>query len=367
MQRISSRNGMMEKTELRSFLQAAGEVVGVREDVVVGLGEYLITKNCLGSLRKQLPAVLQFLNEMKQTMGEQPYYKEHSFRYMAETSQPSERLELAADNARFWVNTMGREFFTRNRQCATQLSGGFYAPIGDEFYLSCKGGSGSGTFCLDFAIGLKEGLRKSSPHELWRTGLDTQRTETGRAGRIIRTGTGVKPNGENYEHKASMFKRFHEVVGIKPPRALALLAMYVAYDLKLDELWALSNEGARTLGTLKNSKGDCHYSELFAQTGFVESANPNWLKVEDLQDGFYDALQTHPGKQSGLRSYESAGLGRVLDACKQLRNYEVTAECPIQVCARETQEELRRAINAFAVIHGKKEPANLPESIASRR
>ncbi|HYF96592.1 MAG TPA: hypothetical protein VD947_00975, partial [Patescibacteria group bacterium] len=75
----------------------------------------------------------------------------------------------------------------------------WYAPLGDDYALQFRGGSGAGTFSLDIGLGMIDPTKEDRPpeynyRELWRVGIDTAHNDGVMGTRFIRTGTAISPS-----------------------------------------------------------------------------------------------------------------------------------------------------------------------------
>ncbi len=332
---------------LYDVLGLYGAARGISPNVVFGVYNYARLRDVVGNDR--LGKVLQFIDDLHELTGTPDFFKSRSFNYIFEGEEMAEVFNQALSNARFMVELAGVRFFAREHGKRGII---FKAPIADsDFFLSLKGGSGAGTFSMDFAIGVDKGQKAlSTLGELWRTGVDTEIPEDGqgRIVRIIRTGTGVIRNDPL---KTEKFKEFRKRFKITPQRALAFLALYFAYSLGAEGIKALSTNGAKRLSSLGRSANPYDYSQLFKGVGFVEGENPHWLYVPDLPENFYFTLETTPENQNGLRAYEASGMHKVLEGFQSLQGPE-GEECPIRLQFVETPEEMERVLAAFRNIHG---------------
>lgn len=342
----NSRTRRGRGMRLYEGLNIYGERKGVSPNLIFGIYQYAKRWN-LHTPPLDVPA-LRLLDDLTKITGLPDFFKSRSFNYISEEKDPTIAFSQATDNARRLVGLVGQDFFAiKDKERATI----FKAPIADtNFFLSCKGGSGAGTFSLDFAIGVDWGQPFILPSgELWRTGIDTETEQSAGAftTRIIRTGSGVKKDID----KIKAYPEFRKKFKISPQRALAFLSMYVAHSLGTKDLKALSTEGALKLSTLARSKDPYDYTTLFSETGFQEGENPNWLFVPDLQTNFYPTIETSPDNQRGLRAHETRGMHHVLEAFQNLADSNGNP-LPIKLRNDESMEETERVLITFEKIHG---------------
>ena len=341
----NSRTRRGRGMRLHEGLNIYGERKGISPNLIFGVYNYARRWN-LHTPPLDEPA-LRLLDNLHEVTDLPDFFKSRSFNYISEEEDPAIAFSQALNNARYFVDLVGQDFFaTKDEERATI----FKAPIADtNFFLSCKGGSGAGTFSLDFAIGIDWGQPFIKPSgELWRTGIDTETVGSDETltTRIIRTGSAVK----NDVDKKKGYPEFRNKFKISPQRALAFLSMYVSRNLGAGRIDALTTEGAIALSTLGRSKTPYNYTNLFEGVGFDHSDNPSWLSVSDLQENFYPTLETTPENQNGLRSHEANGMDKVLEAFKDLHGPD-GQPFPIKLRVDEGIEETEKALAAFGNIY----------------
>ena len=166
------------------------------------------------------------------------------------------------------------------------------AALDDDYEIRVRGGSGAGTFSIDFGLGAidrHDGAYKYK--ELWRAGVDTMHIDDKMGARFVRTGSGVKEGKESFKGRA--FDEFYQRYKIMPQQLLGFVGLYHMRELEPDFALALTTEGAMKLSTLKNSKGGCDYDGIFEHIGFQESTDPHWRVIPDFNRGFYKAISDH--------------------------------------------------------------------------
>lgn len=325
-------------------------------EVVQGLCEYVVRRQFVPTIDVTdiVFLMLQFLGEIKILTGNTNYYKSNAFKYIHDSDNARECFTQILENAKFWIQRFGIDFFSRNEYDRRERGQIMRSKIDDDFYLSCKGGSGMGTFSLDFAIGLSQHYHNLPSGEVWRMGVDTQATSKGTAMRIIRTGSAIKGSQANIEEKTAKYALFKKRYGLTPPRALAFLAMYIGKDLNVDEICAISSEGINnrqlSLGSVGRIQFD--YTSHFKSVGFFEATDSNWLTMGNPATNFYSSLQTTATDPNGLRAHETDGMDTILKAFRGLKGIDKKG-MTLTVCADQTREEILSAISSFRIIHNK--------------
>lgn len=345
--------------QLALFLQDTANQLGsgpVPPNVLNGLCTYFAKKDLLkpASFAEDVDCLLHTVERLNNVMGGQDFYKSNAFRYLYEGRDCYELADQIVANAQFWTQLFGAEFFARYSTYSKERGTILRADLDEDFYLSCKGGSGMGTFSVDFAIGTKgRSFAMNVPAaEIWRSGLDTQQTAGSTALRIIRSGSGTK----KCPKKGGSYETFVQRYGTTPQRMLAFLAMYVGKDLAVDEIKALSSEGVRSKRhtLLGHNQVNFNYTGLFESVGFQPSESDLWLTMGNPADNFYPTLCTTPQNQKGLRGNEVSPLNKVIQAFRQLRDITQTGlECPLTVASNDTRAEVVEAIETFKTIQGK--------------
>lgn len=331
---------------LEDILNEYGEAKGIPHNLTFGIYKFVRKWNVQS--KAELSKLLKFTDGIHQAAGKTDFYKSNSFNYISEKETLPEVLDDALDNARTLVGLVGPEFFAREGKNRATL---FKAQIADtDFVLTCKGGAGAGTFSLDFAIGIdRDRDPLDTAGELWRLGIDTEKTENsdGRSVRIIRTGSGVR---QQDPLKVEKYKEFRKKFKIAPSRALTFLSLYFAHTLNAVDIRALSTEGAKKLSSLSNSKEPFDYSRLFIDAGFEEKSGPNWHTVPSLAENFYSTLATTTNQGHGLRGYEARGMHNIWLAFQNLQNQDGVS-FPIKLEDGENGERSEKIIALFRKIH----------------
>jgi hypothetical protein len=176
------RNGkliLLGPKKIVTILGALGETLHIPKNICTGIARYFIEKNLYRSPEDLITAI-QFIIEICGITNEQTFFK---------SNNPQSAFSQGSENAQFMISLMGMDFFLPSSQDPLVRKNLMLAELpGTDLYLSCKGGSGAGTFSLDFAIGVLKDNKTKVGGELWRTGIDTEKTLDGRNVRIIRTG-----------------------------------------------------------------------------------------------------------------------------------------------------------------------------------
>lgn len=224
--------------------------------------------------------IAEFIYNLSGIMGGSDFSKSTGFNYLTDQDL-GQSLTQATENAQRMVGLVGQRLYRRDPAKSSIRETVLKAPLGDGFALTLKGGSGAGTFSLDFAVGVeREDWRNRG--ELWRTGFDTETLPDGGIGvRIVRTG-GVKPTPD----RNKKFDEFKHVFRMSPARALTILLVnWAQKHVKPDVITALTTCGAQTLSTLPTNNTAYDYSCLYRQMGFSERDN-YWLVLNgDLRVG----------------------------------------------------------------------------------
>lgn len=251
----------------------------------------------------------------------------------------------AVSNMRYMVDKFGGDTFA-----VIDSEYGFVppvqwqAPIDDNYAIRIRGGSGAGSFSIDFGLGRTDPDRPWTYNELWRNGIDTYEDDNGFGARFIRTGSGIKQGDSS---KARAFERFRRQYGILPQRFLGIIGLYFMREVNPDYALAATTLGAEKLSTLGNSKGRCDYTGIFSNIGFQPSGDPNWLTVEDFDDGFYDALDL-----SKIRKNEADLLSHAVESVNSAHGINLELEktdtpIPFQLCSDESDETLERELGIY--------------------
>lgn len=333
-------------------------------DLAYGVGNHLLATFNTAPISREEAALVAIhgLANLASIVPDKTH-KARSFNYLPtdKTVHPIDHMAEAADNAQYWLNTLGPQFFTESEEAKDNY---FRGSIGDGFSITAKGGSGAGTFSLDLAIesdradDIRDKLFPS--HELWRVGIDTATVKTDegakRIGRIIRTGSGVKPGDKQ---KESEFRHFRSQFGTLPQRALTYIAAQLMYDQDFHHGLALSTAGALELSSLKKSRGlRTTYSDLHRTMGFQAHHNQHWLAVHNIQNRFYQSfVMPHRAmprnRETGLLPHEPAQLDKVIAGFNSMVSYPSNSEFPIKLCQDDSPTETAKAMHAFLVLQGR--------------
>ncbi|HSW36941.1 MAG TPA: hypothetical protein VLG37_01070 [Candidatus Saccharimonadales bacterium] len=348
---------LLTPREARQQVRAYAVQAGINPEICEGFSYYLVDKFGVDNSRT-LEVGTRLMEAVAQLVDNTTIYKARSFNYLPTSDDLPEVASQAFRNAQFMVDVFGVPMFAAHPNIAGQPGGVYKAPLGDDgLYLSCKGGSGSGTFSLDFAIGAYRerpydygvGIHNTRG-EIWRMGVDTMLDPSGqRILRIIRTGSGIGINPDADSVKEEQFKAYRREYGLLPQRALAFLALYIAYDLGMDSAAALSTEGAIEISTLGRSKGICDYNGIFNGVGFGASSNPNWLGVDNLQATFYDRL-INDQAESGLRLQEVRGIDELIAVFNELTTMQ-GEPFPVKLCQDNERHANELAVAAFSRLY----------------
>lgn len=347
--RLIDRTGMVNRKFLLNGLRKICSIFEFPENFAIGLHKYLIENNIIQN-RADFDEFLLFLRELKILMGGQPLFKRNSFNYITEDTGKA-AIHQMRTNAEFMIGTFGADFFAQDSRGIDRKTFMKSRIPETDCCLTCQGSIGAGTFSVNLAIGAD--LGKPLNDTLCRIAFDIETTSSGIAVRVIAIGSTLTKNAERVPRNLEIGRRFFKKFKLSPQKALALLSLYIAYDLNAQTIKALSTTGARALSSLAKSKHPFDYSRVFASVGFQESSNANWLTVENLQEGgFYDAITTTPDKPEGLVAHQTDGLHAMLIAFQNLQ-FPNGERCPLTVCKGETRAELERAFRAFRIIHRK--------------
>lgn len=298
---------------------------------------------------KAISAGLERINEATHGV---PIYKANVFRYFHDPAPLPEVVTNAAGNAEYFCALMGPELFRVHPYNPKRRNTFYKAPIDKDFYLGLKGGSGSGTFCLDLSIGLEKGQNERPSFELWKLGLDTGTAADGsRTARMIRTGSAMRTSSPEYSEKVSGYDSFRKRYKIEPKRALAFVALFAAHEMPgIGSIQAITFDGVRSsqvtqLKTRRTINFD--YTHFFTKCGFAPSDNQNWLQISNSPEGFYNAVVTNPDGQSGLRNYEVSGLEVAISAFRELKCVRTGSPVPLTVAHNTSPTELAAAMPAY--------------------
>src|SRR3989344_397678 len=286
------------------------------------------------------------------------FYGRNAMTYLANQDTPLQNvLENMAANYLYWTHIFGQKTFETSHDTVSPREGIWksWLPL-EGYYLSLKGGSGSGTFSMDIAIGHdnKYEEHKDMPQPLHDTGgeiggvgFDLEISgEKEKIFRIIRTGSGQKSqkDPEKQVKQKEIRKTFLDKYKTSPQRLLLFLALEIAYTLKFDKAKALSTEGAMRLSLLAQAKSPLDYSASMTGAGF-EDRGGNWLEMNNLQEDYYDIL-AGAGYEEALQPHEVRGFGMVIEAFNKLGHMDA-GELTLKL-AHEEPEELQKAWDAYA-------------------
>lgn len=322
----------------------------VQSRVAFGLVKYFQAKG----VTYNLDQFGDFLSKVGGITGNVDYFKSNFFRYLIDSTDYDEVNFQMLENMKFWVELFGIDFFARSARSPDARKTFYRAPIPDSgCVLTCKGGSGMGTFSMDLAIADEAGDSRKISGELWRLGIDSDfdRATGERSLRIIRTGSGVSSDEGVYDSKRQVFRNFVRRMNILPQRALGFLALYLAHDLGVQKMKHLSLPGVRDKHLILNPASGVNfdYDRAAESLGFNVDGRL-WHEIDDIGGkGMYDALVS-PGKAgSGMKRHELEAMEPVIAAFREIERQG----SPLRVCSRDTREELANAINAFGYISGK--------------
>ena len=339
-------------------LQVAG-VEGLNTDLAYGWGNHLYGRyrDEENGRTEAAELAVEGLRSIQNLMPHIPA-KARAFNYMPTeaTTTARQNLQASLDNARYWIDQLGADFFGTNPKYEGSY---FRGEIDEGFAITAKAGSGAGTFSVDLAIEYdlthdrRDGMGPS--HELWRLGVDTDMVAVGdgseqRVGRIIRTGSGMKPNDER---KAAEFERFRGVFRMLPQRALTFVAASVMHELDFSAGLALTTEGALTLSSLKKAKGMTDYTGIHYASGFRHPYNDFWLEAPNLSQDFHD-LFVGTDAQPILLPHEPIQLDRIVDGFNRMSNPVSGDPFGIRLYDRvEEPHELAAVIAAYRSVQAK--------------
>lgn len=341
------------------FEEAFGQYLPVGHSLRVmgqAITSYFLMHGALAEDRLQnsdLSTIAEAIDGIAEVVGDTPIYKDGQFKYFYRPNGDINELsQQVMGNAQYMAETFGIGLFEKHPEWSRTRYTHLKALLPGGFYMSLKGGSGSGTFAVDLALGLDRGQKTRIGGEFWKTGLDTAvDPATGkRAARIIRTGSGTAKHDSDWEEKTQAFEKFKRIFGMSPARATIFLTMFMAHDLPdVGSLQAITLEGVqnRTLTHAKNSsKIRFNYTERLKECGFKESKDPDWLEISNDPESFYRAIQTDPAR-NGLRRGETSGLDRLVDAFRNLRCVRGSALSAPLICVDSGPEELGAALPVF--------------------
>lgn len=279
-----------------------------------------------------------------------PLYSVHPFRYLPVPDLPEAGFSATAEasvhsaleNARYMRERFGDVTFAAQGSHQRRLHQvTWIAPLDRDYHINVRGGSGAGTFSIDFGLGVIDYHREVPKYkELWRTGIDTVHSDEILAARFIRTGTGIK-DGKN-SFKGESFDKFYKKYGLLPQRLLGLVGLYFMRELEPAYAFALTTEGARTLSSLNHSKGGCDYTKIFSCLGFRTTSDRNWLAIPDFENGFYEALE-----ESYTREDAEDSVDLAIEALKKMVTVESLEEKTgplFEICSDDSEEVVSREV-----------------------
>lgn len=249
------------------------------------------------------------------------------FRYAAPAEIPEYGTECTAEaTARAAITNMwfmlerydGETFAQKVDQWRKGRAVQWRAPIDDNFEIRVRGGSGAGTYSIDFGLGMWSPDSPWKYNELWRNGIDTVQEADMLGARFIRTGSGIKPDDDK---KQQGFDKFRKTYGILPQRLLALVGLYYMRELHPDYSLAMTTKGACKLSTLNKSSGSCDYTEIFKNVGFAASEDANWLVVREFPEGFFNALD-----RAKIRRREFDALHAAVGSINNMQAVDATGQ-----------------------------------------
>ncbi len=272
--------------------------------------------------------------------------KSRAFRYPGVSDIPEFGTERTANNtvasatgnASFMISYAGVESFLAGDERRKTRAVEHIIDI-DDYVLKIRGGSGAGCFSLDLGLGFNATTRYN---ELWRTGFDTEHHGDVMGARIIRTGSGVKPDDTP---KKDRFDQFRKDFGIMPQRLLGLTSLYMMREMNPDYLLALSTEGGKRLSTLGRSKGGCDYSAIFRNIGFQDSPDPYYLAGGAGSEAFFDTLE-----RANITRREANTLDQVLSTVQETMSaHEAQGGTSIHVelCSQQDSATLERELAIY--------------------
>ncbi|MCA9341392.1 hypothetical protein KC952_02575 [Candidatus Saccharibacteria bacterium] len=339
---------------VRAFLAPFGRKMGYNPDYVTSISTY-IEKQLGSGERRITPASLlarqslQTIVALNELSADHLPIKHRGFNFLPvdPTDDISTKLKRVVLNAYRMNVELGGDFFARKTYDG---SGYFRAPIDDEFAVAVKGGSGAGTFSLDIALEYNkygDGRDSLNPsHELWRTGIDTAELNNNESAiRIIRTGSGIKPDDSVKPGKITEFKKRYNTT---PPRVLTFLAAHVMLAMRGDTGLALSSYGAETLSSLKksNNRARTRYSEIHEGIGFIGNYNPYWHSMSDLPNNFYDQIVAQNDSEPGIQPHERHIIDLAIDAFNSLKNTE-NNPFRLKLCTDDPQSVVQSAVSSY--------------------
>ncbi|KKP36725.1 MAG: hypothetical protein UR28_C0039G0036 [Candidatus Peregrinibacteria bacterium GW2011_GWF2_33_10] len=333
-----------DRKNIHRLFKKTGEQLHLDEDLIFGLYNFFVINKQFVTSREAIRNLITFLYKMKALLHEDVPFKARSFSYPCESNFENTSSAVLY-NAEYCLSVFGRDLFMnedgrRRRILSVDIEG-------TDFVLTCKGGNGTSTFSIEFAIALKS--HNPANGEIWRAAMDFESSPEGASiGRIISMGGAYCENKNGYEEKNEAYKLFYKKFRLRPQRTLIFLLLFLAYDLNLSEIKALSTVGAKEMSLLNRSREAMDYSYWLSSCGFSQLAFPNWLYVCDLQRSFYDVLsKEHTPSRFSLMAHETDALDAMIDAFNKLN----LGVLPLRLCSRSSREELQRVFTAFYKIH----------------
>jgi hypothetical protein len=284
-----------------------------------------------------------------------------NLRYMQDRTAPlSDQLDRLVSNAAEIRSRMGYGFF-RDRDGRSEREVHYSTLLLDGLlWLGIKGGSGAGSFSIDFAIGRVQ--RNDFRHmrgEMWRTGIDTIVDENGASARVIKQGSAMNRNKKGYEEKRELARKFYELYGISVPRAMTALTICAAHTLEKPTLQLVTQQTfsrPRYTGH-SETKVKFDYQEHFRSMGFDGMPNNNKVLVfRGERRGFYKRLIDQDNTGSGLNRRELAGLDEIVHAFNNAQDAVTDALTPLRMfqCHGGLQQKTQEQLN-----FRRKSPSNL--------
>lgn len=319
-------NGYLQKYFATTVNQSLGDIKpGTARELVSGIAHYEIDR---------------------------PLFSVKPFRYLPLPETPEINVKNSAEssvrsaisNMTYMQDRFGSAVFSAESPSNRSVRAYTWrAPIDTDYELRVGGGSGSGTFSIDFGLGFMDRSGEFSKYkELWRCGVDTTHHDGALGARFIRTGSGVK-EGKN-SLKGVAFDAFNKRYDIMPQQLLGFVGLYFMRELEPDYALALTTEGATKLSTLKNSKGGCDYDGIFTNIGFRESTDSNWRVIPDFENGFYKAVSRHVKRRA-----QQDALHIAVASLKNMRpvdQYKPDIGHLFEPCSDESDEIISREIEA---------------------
>lgn len=266
--------------------------------------------------------------------------------YLADTPKPIEHItHNLKTNYAFWKRIFGTDIFKEHQ---TIYKAQLPAP---GYFVSVKGGTGSGTFALDIAIGF-DGDNPDKKHggELWRVGFDIEVDAQGEGFfRIVRTGSGQRSanNEALKERNKKIVQGYYEHFTTPPHRLLMFAALEIAYALGFDKVKGLSTEGGDKISTLGNSKSPIDYSAYMSGIGLIPR-DGNWFETHTLQEDFYTIIKDYWFTDNRSGTTDVQEYSYILQALNVILG-SVDVPHPLQLA--DNIEDLERAWGAYQDIH----------------